>query len=323
MDRSARSPRPAFRGNQAVLLLPAAVLLAAILWVLLRQRQMLSRLARQTEAVRLSEERLTLVLAGSEDGFWDWDLRSGRIDRSERWALDARLHPGGDRADVRGRPQPGPSGRSRPPGCPLSPSGKNPSGRHHSEYRMRTKGGDWRWILDRGKVVARRRGRPARPPGRNPYGHHGPEARPGEPRPPGGPVPLHLRARAGRAILGPAPGRAEAAWSIRPTSASPASAPPAPTTPPTTSPPLCRRTGRRRTLMGAALPREIDQLFAGEALRPPRRRGGLGDALHASLPRSGDRRGPGDHHPGGSHRSETGSRRAPDASSRKCSRPRT
>ena len=136
-------------------LLPAAVLLAAILWVLLRQRQMLSRLARQTEAVRLSEERLTLVLAGSEDGFWDWDLRSGRIDRSERWASMlgytlAEIEPtfeGGlnlVHPDDRGRRD-----------ALWAQSGKNPSGRHHSEYRMRTKGGDWRWILDRGKVVAR------------------------------------------------------------------------------------------------------------------------------------------------------------------------
>ncbi len=144
-------------------LLPAAVLVAAILWALLRQRQMLRRLARQAEAIRLSEERLTLVLEGSEDGFWDWDLRTGRIDRSERWASMlgyalAEIEPtfeGGLRLVH-------PDDRSRRDAV-WNQSGKDPSGRYHSEYRMRTKGGDWRWILDRGKVVARGPdGRPVR-----------------------------------------------------------------------------------------------------------------------------------------------------------------
>src|SRR5205085_1312622 len=87
-------------------------------------------------------------------GFWDWDMRANRMERSETWAsmlgytlaeipptLDAgtalvhpddlakysewqaRLNHGADRYDI--------------------------------EYRMRAKSGEWRWILDRGKVVAR------------------------------------------------------------------------------------------------------------------------------------------------------------------------
>jgi len=79
-------------------LLPVAVLLGAVLGALLWQRQLLRRLQDQTEALRVSEQRLTLVLEGSEDGFWDWDLRTGYIDRSKRrppsWAtISPRLNP--------------------------------------------------------------------------------------------------------------------------------------------------------------------------------------------------------------------------------------
>jgi PAS domain S-box-containing protein len=135
--------------------LPAAIVLAAIIGTLLWQRRLLVRMARQAEALRLSEERLTLVLEGSDDGFWDWDMRTGRIERSARWAsmlgydvheipptLEggmALVHPD-DRAlyDAFGR-RAAPGGRSR----------------YDIEYRMRAKNGEWRWILDRGKVVAR------------------------------------------------------------------------------------------------------------------------------------------------------------------------
>jgi two-component system cell cycle sensor histidine kinase/response regulator CckA len=136
-------------------LLPALTLLALITIALLWQRRTLKKLARQTEAVRQSEQRLMFVLEGSEDGFWDWDLRTARIERSERWAamlgytlaeIDptlegglALLHPE-DRSvyDVY---------RNKL----LSGGGT----RHDIEYRMKTKSGEWRWMLERGKVVAR------------------------------------------------------------------------------------------------------------------------------------------------------------------------
>jgi PAS domain S-box-containing protein len=136
-------------------LIPALLLLAAITSALLWQRRTLKKLARQAEAVRQSEQRLMFVLEGSEDGFWDWDLRTGRVERSERWAsmlgytlaeIDptiegglALLHPE-DRSvfDVY---------RNK-----LFSGGGN---RHDIEYRMKTKSGDWRWLLERGKIVAR------------------------------------------------------------------------------------------------------------------------------------------------------------------------
>ncbi|MGC4075226.1 MAG: transporter substrate-binding domain-containing protein [Nibricoccus sp.] len=136
-------------------LLPAAAFLALITGALIWQRSMLKKLARQAEAIRRSEHRLTLVLEGSEDGFWDWDLRTDRVERSERWAamlgytlaeIDptlegglALLHPEDRSAYDIYRTE-------------LTSGGGN---RHDIEYRMKTKSGDWRWMLERGKVVAR------------------------------------------------------------------------------------------------------------------------------------------------------------------------
>ena len=41
---------------------------------------------RDEEALRDSEERLNLVLLGSELGFWDWNIETGEVQRNERWA---------------------------------------------------------------------------------------------------------------------------------------------------------------------------------------------------------------------------------------------
>ncbi len=132
--------------------LPGILGLVLILCALAWQRRLLRHLKRQAEAVRLSEERLTLVLEGSEDGFWDWDLRTGRIERSERWASMlgfslTDIEPTFDGGMKLVHPDDRPNREAFR--SPLGP------GRFNSEYRMRTKSGEWRSILDRGKVVAR------------------------------------------------------------------------------------------------------------------------------------------------------------------------
>jgi PAS domain S-box-containing protein len=143
-----------FKDVQAYLL-PAALVLVAVLGALIVQRRLLRRLSLQAAALRESEERLTLVLKGSDDGFWDWDLRANRFTRSERWAAMLGYAPEEIRPDIEG-------------GASLV----HPDDRadydawqhrlnigvtesYKIEYRMRTKSGEWRWILDRGKVVAR------------------------------------------------------------------------------------------------------------------------------------------------------------------------
>ncbi|MEI7815737.1 MAG: PAS domain-containing protein, partial [Desulfuromonadales bacterium] len=104
---------------------------------------------------RESEERLNLVLDGSNDGIWDWDIQTGRLEINRRWAemagydleeirhhvqtwLDL-IHPD-DLAGVKNTLDAHLSGETQ---------------HYETEHRICTKNGEWIWILDRGKVVVR------------------------------------------------------------------------------------------------------------------------------------------------------------------------
>jgi PAS domain S-box-containing protein len=105
------------------------------------------------EALKESEKRLNLVLEGSQQGFWDWNVETGEVLRNERWAeilgytLDEiestnkqwtdLIHPD-DRAMAWQSTRDHLEGRT-----PV----------YEIEYRMLTKEGQYKWILDRGKVV--------------------------------------------------------------------------------------------------------------------------------------------------------------------------
>jgi two-component system, cell cycle sensor histidine kinase and response regulator CckA len=118
---------------------------------------------RAEEALQESEERLKFVLDGSQLGTWDWNIVTGEVQRNARWAemigyslseiglsinqYTELIHPD-DRAAARKSIQD-------------HLAGKTPM--HEIEYRMRTKDGQYRWILDRSKVVKRdSKGRPIR-----------------------------------------------------------------------------------------------------------------------------------------------------------------
>jgi two-component system, cell cycle sensor histidine kinase and response regulator CckA len=136
--------------------LPLAVLVAAaVAGAFFWQRRLVRRLARQAEVLRESQERLSLVLEGSEDGFWDWDMRTGRIERSARWASMIGYSVAEIEANIEG-------GRALVHPDDLAEYdelqerlNRAETDRYDIEYRMRAKSGSWRWIHDRGKVVAR------------------------------------------------------------------------------------------------------------------------------------------------------------------------
>lgn len=122
---------------------------------------------RQNQQLRASEERLSLVLEGSHDGFWDFDLTTQQAYSSPR----AVTMLGYDPAEVHDQgvnlwmmlvhPD------DKPPmlrAFEAHLAGHTPL--FHSEVRVRHKKGHWVWVELRGKVVARAPdGRPLRAAG--------------------------------------------------------------------------------------------------------------------------------------------------------------
>jgi len=116
------------------------------------------------QGLLLSEKRLEMVLDGSELGFWDWNIESGEVVRNDRWAqilgystikefendVDTwtnSIHP--DDRDAAWN-----SINAHKDGLSKS---------HKLEYRMLTKDGGIKWILDHAKIVQRdANGRPLR-----------------------------------------------------------------------------------------------------------------------------------------------------------------
>ncbi|HUG51976.1 MAG TPA: EAL domain-containing protein [Vicinamibacteria bacterium] len=114
------------------------------------------------EALRESEERYALAARGTNDGLWDWNLRTGHAYVSPRWksmlgqdepevggTIDewfGRIHPD-DRARVQGKIEDHLQGRSP---------------RFEDEHRMRHKDGTYRWVLSRGFASRSYQGRPYR-----------------------------------------------------------------------------------------------------------------------------------------------------------------
>ena len=111
-----------------------------------------SRHGRAKEALRTSEERYLVALAGSTDGLWDWDLRTDAVFYSNRFreilgysvqefpgTIDSfrnRLHPE-DAEEIWSAIE-----------CHLKE--RVP---YKVEYRLRTKSGDYLWFLARGQAI--------------------------------------------------------------------------------------------------------------------------------------------------------------------------
>jgi len=116
------------------------------------------------EALRESEEKLTLAIEGSGAGLWDWRMQSGEIVINDRWAeilgytlqelmpftadkLAALTHPDdlGKFTELFRKHR----------------AGETPD--FESEIRLMHKDGHWVWVLDRGKVTERNKeGKPVR-----------------------------------------------------------------------------------------------------------------------------------------------------------------
>jgi len=121
------------------------------------------RRARTAEALRMSEERLRLALAASHQGSFDIDLATGEATVSEEYARMLGYEPEGfhdshqqwiERMHPEDREQ------------ALAKFDDLMAGRlpeYRGEFRLRTRTGEWTWILSVGRIVARDdKGRPTR-----------------------------------------------------------------------------------------------------------------------------------------------------------------
>ena len=102
------------------------------------------------------EERATqlrFVLEGSELGFWDWNLSTGRVERNARWAQML----GYTYEEIQTTAQQWsdfihPDDRDRA-WASIHAVVEGRAAAHKEEYRMRCKDGSHRWILDQAKVM--------------------------------------------------------------------------------------------------------------------------------------------------------------------------
>jgi PAS domain S-box-containing protein len=110
-----------------------------------------------------TSEQLQFVLDGSQQGFWDWNIETGEVARNERWAemlgytlkeVEFKVKQWTDLIHPDDRERAWTSIKNHIEG--LTPF-------YEQEYRMLTKDGEYKWILDRARIVQRdAHGKPAR-----------------------------------------------------------------------------------------------------------------------------------------------------------------
>ena len=102
-----------------------------------------------------TESRWIYALDGAGDGVWDWDMTSDRVYFSQGWKamlghepqeIGEHLHEWLSRVHPDDQPTRAAAIRSHASGEATA---------YACEYRLRTKDGGWRWILDRGRITQR------------------------------------------------------------------------------------------------------------------------------------------------------------------------
>jgi PAS domain S-box-containing protein len=145
----------------AIRTLVIALLSALTLAIMMRQ---IRNVASGQRALRESEERYALAMEGANEGHWDWDASSDRLYLSARMrALDGEPAEGGwttGAAWIAGVPM---HDEDRPRfAAALEEHFAGRSARFECEYRVRHPGGDWHWLLARGRCSFDADGKPAR-----------------------------------------------------------------------------------------------------------------------------------------------------------------
>lgn len=114
------------------------------------------------DALRASEKRWQLALRGANDGLWDWNAVNGEVYYSARWKQilgygDHEMANSTEEWDLRVHPDDLPRVKAE---IEAHLTRKTPY--YVSEYRMRARDGNYRWVLARGQAVWDDQGRPLR-----------------------------------------------------------------------------------------------------------------------------------------------------------------
>ena len=121
-----------------------------------------------TEQLRKIKNRLSCVIDGSNDGFWDWDVPSGHVKFSRRWASMLGYDLGELEPHVstwQRMLHPDDLARTM---AAVEDHLRGETEQYETEHRVRRRDGRWIWVLDRGKVVERAEdGNPVRMAGTN------------------------------------------------------------------------------------------------------------------------------------------------------------
>ena len=173
VDESSRNPEIAFEpmevyvidknGEPRWIVMEATPLHDALTQTQLVTIYDISEIKKSHQALEENELRWKFALEGSGDGLWDWDLPSNKVVFSKQWKemlgfsdseigtaffeWSNRIHP----EDI-----------TRVRSC-IQKTLRREISSYSNKYRMRTKEGNYRWVVDRGTVVSfDKDGRPLR-----------------------------------------------------------------------------------------------------------------------------------------------------------------
>lgn len=115
----------------------------------------LRRMRTVSDLLAENEQRLQFALEGSGEGVWDWQMNKDSIVLSPQWASILGFNPGelkASYADWESRVHPEDREHTL---SSLWAHMKGQSERFSSEYRIRCKDGNWKWVQSNGLVIRR------------------------------------------------------------------------------------------------------------------------------------------------------------------------
>ncbi|NTV79478.1 MAG: beta-N-acetylhexosaminidase, partial [Clostridiales bacterium] len=133
-----------------------------------KQREAYEALLAAIKSGEISEERLKLVLEATNDGYWDWNISTGKAYFSPRYYTMLCYEPDDFPADYKNLKSLIHSHDVEKTIDSVNKHFKNKEDYLTIEYRIKAKSGEWKWIKVRGKVVEwDKEGNPVRMVGTN------------------------------------------------------------------------------------------------------------------------------------------------------------